>query len=129
MVDENWAQLAEELQSLLNLEAPPLAITFSLEVPVGVSRYAGRGPKPAQDGRTGKVSAGCVFWMKATDRTFTTMSILSRVRTGMPRDEVTCAIPSGRLRELLKKLRDTCAADNAVAQYAATDSLRFAEKC
>ena len=243
MVDENWAQLAEELQSLLNLEAPPLAITFSMEVPVGVSRYAGRGPKPAQDGRTGKVSAGCVFWMKATDRTFTTMSedhancsvgsvthgfktldevahnddvitlldsrwvtmdivptipvvkqrynyvtygplkeaqmdpdviflrlraiqlmilhdtipnlrfegkpqchiiaiakeqnevavsvgcMLSRVRTGMPSDEVTCAIPSGRLRELLKKLRDTCAADNAVAQYAATDSVRFAEKC
>ncbi len=106
MVDENWAQLAEELQSLLNLEAPPLAITFSMEVPVGVSRYAGRGPKPAQDGRTGKVPAGCVSWRKAVS----VGCMLSRVRTGMPSDEVTCAIPSGRLRELLKKLRDTCAA-------------------
>ncbi len=28
MVDENWAQLAEELQSLLNLEAPPLKTPF-----------------------------------------------------------------------------------------------------
>ncbi len=38
-------------------------------------------------------------------------------------------ILSRGFRELLKKLRDTCAADNAVAQYAATDSVRFAEKC
>ena len=26
------------------------------------------------DGRTGKVPAGCVFWMKATDRTFSTVA-------------------------------------------------------
>lgn len=29
-------------------------------------------PEPLEDGRTGAVPAGCVFWMHATDRTFST---------------------------------------------------------
>ena len=239
MTGERWTKVARELQSLLKLQTAPLAITFSMESPEGVSPYQGHVPKPTPDGRTGKVPAGCVFWMKATDRTFTTMSedhdncsvgsvthgfktledvanredigkllecgwvtmdtvpkiprvkhrynyvtygpveetkrdpdvvlirlnakqlmilhdaipelrfegkpqchiiavakeenevavsvgcMLSRVRTGMSNSEVTCAIPSGRLTEVLEKLKHTCAADNAVAQYAAEDSRRF----
>ncbi len=31
-------------------------------------------PPPLPDGRTGRVPAGCVFWMKAADRTFSTVA-------------------------------------------------------
>ena len=31
-------------------------------------------PAPLPDGRTGRVPAGCVFWMKAADRTFGTVA-------------------------------------------------------
>ena len=51
--------------------------------------------------------------------------MLSRVRTGMSNNEVTCAIPARRLRELLDKLRAANKADMAVAAYAAEDSKRF----
>lgn len=232
-------QLAVELQSLLNLQTPPLAITFTQQEPEGVSRYQSTMPAPAADGRTGAVPAGCVFWMKAVDRTFTTCEedhancsvgsvthgfkttedvggcldvatllqsgwvtmemvphipvvkthyncvtygpaelspiepdvvfmrvnakqamvmsdalpdlryegkpqchiiaiakeqnevalsvgcMLSRVRTGMPNTEMTCAIPATRLGEVVERLRQTCKADTAVATYAAEDSSRF----
>jgi uncharacterized protein (DUF169 family) len=52
--------------------------------------------------------------------------MLSRVRTGMPAEEVTCAIPAGRVGELLGRLRKAKAADAAVAAYAAEDARRFA---
>ena len=50
---------------------------------------------------------------------------LSRVRTGMPNAEMTCAIPAGQLGGLLERLAATAAADNAVARYAAEDMARF----
>ncbi|MGH8671396.1 MAG: DUF169 domain-containing protein, partial [Burkholderiales bacterium] len=196
-------------------------------------------PEPAADGRTGKVAAGCVFWIKAAGRTFTTQPqdhancsvgslthglkaleevvgnsdvatimeagwvtmevvpnipvvkrrpnyitygpledttlepdvvfirvsakqamvlsdalsdlefegkpqchiipiakeqkkvaisvgcMLSRVRTGMSNNEMTCAIPAERLAEVVEKLKATCRADHAVANYAAEDARRF----
>jgi uncharacterized protein (DUF169 family) len=199
-------------------------------------------PPPTPDGRTGKVSAGCVFWMKAVDRTFHTCAedhgncsvgslthgfitldvaakradvkalvdacwvtpevfphipvvkqrpkcvvygplsdtridpdvvflrlngkqamvlhdalpdlrfegkpqchiipiakeqgqvtlsvgcMLSRVRSGMPNTEVTCAIPGSKLEEIVKKLKTTCGADKAVAAYAAEDARRFGQR-
>src|SRR5690606_35285970 len=57
---------------ILGLQAPPLAITFSSDPPEGIPAFAADMPAPAPDGRTGSVPAGCVFWMKAQDRTFTT---------------------------------------------------------
>ena len=51
--------------------------------------------------------------------------MLSRVRTGLSNNEVTCAIPAPRLRELIERLRAARAADLAVAAYAAEDSRRF----
>lgn len=41
-------------------------------------------PESMPDGRTGKVPAGCVFWMKATDRSFTTA----------PEDHANCSVGS-----------------------------------
>ena len=240
MTETNWTELASELRERLSLQNPPLAITFSNEPPEGVSPYEAEMPEPTSDGRTGKVAAGCVFWMKAADATFTTVAedhancsvgsvthgfktledvganedvaallesgwvtmdvvpeipvvkerfqyvtygpladtnvapdvvfarlnakqlmilhdalpelhfegkpqchivaiakeqgqvavsvgcMLSRVRTGMPNGELTCAIPGSKLADVVAKLGTTCAADGAVAAYAASDAKRFA---
>lgn len=230
---------AQTLTSLLGLADPPLAISFSSEAPSGITRYKAEMPAPTPDGRTGKVPAGCVFWIKARDKTFTTVAedhgncsvgslthgfktleeagggadvaalvesewvspdvfphiptvsetpdfviygplseavsepdvvflrlngkqammlhdawpelrlegkpqchiipiakeagevalsvgcMLSRVRTGMSNNEMTCAIPSGKLDELLNRLETANAADVKVAAYASEDAKRF----
>ncbi len=51
--------------------------------------------------------------------------MLSRVRTGMPSAEMTCAIPGARLEEVVERLRTTCAIDGTVAAYASQDAARF----
>lgn len=241
MTTEDYKALASELSYILSLQSPPLAITFSQEPPRGVHGYDAGMPPPTADGRTGRVPAGCVFWIKAQDRTFTTSAedhancsvgsvthglkplgevtnnsdvaelvdagwvspevfpqipavqgaprhvtygplydtpiepdvvflrinakqamvltdavpeinfqgkpqchiiaiakdqnqvaisvgcMLSRVRTGMPNTEMTCAIPAGRLHEVVDRLRSACAADKAVAGYASDDSKRFGD--
>jgi uncharacterized protein (DUF169 family) len=235
----NWPQLAQDLHDTLNLTSPPIAITFSDDVPAGVDRYDAPMPDPTADGRTGRVPAGCVFWMKAAERTFSTVAddhancsvgsvthgfktldevagnadvaalldagwvtmdvvpqipvvrdkpgavtygpladtpidpdvvllritgkqlmvlsdalpglriegkpqchivavakqdgevaasvgcALSRVRTGMPATEMTCAIPAARLPDVVGALSRTAAADTTVARYAAQDAKRF----
>jgi uncharacterized protein (DUF169 family) len=65
-------QVAAELTSALHLDVPPIAITFSEKAPVEIPAFDEPMPGPTWDGRTGRVPAGCVFWMKATDRNFVT---------------------------------------------------------
>jgi len=239
MSTENWQDLAQSLTSKLKLQSPPIAITFAMREPEGVSRFGGSMPSPLPDGRTGAVPAGCVFWMKGTERTFSTVAedhgncsvgsvthgfktledvssnsdvaallesgwvsmdvvpkipvvktryrhviygpldrtptdpdvvlirvngtqlmilhdalphlrfegkpqchivaiakeenqiaasvgcMLSRVRTGMSANEMTCAIPATKLAEVTAALETTCLADGKVATYAAEDSKRF----
>jgi uncharacterized protein (DUF169 family) len=233
-----WGALATELTSLLRLDAPPIGITFSDERPAGVDAFDDPMPEPTPDGRTGRVPAGCVFWMKGAERTFSTVPedhgncsvgslthglidletaatradvgaiveagwvtpdvfphiptldskpgaitygplaetpvdpdvvfirvdgkqlmtlsdalpglkfegkpqchivpmaakgevaasvgcALSRVRTAMKPNEMTCAIPASRLEEVVGKLRSTVGADSAVATYAGEDKRRF----
>jgi uncharacterized protein (DUF169 family) len=236
----DWARLAGDLDAALHPTAPPIAITFSAEPPAGVDPFDAPMPAPTPDGRTGRVPAGCVFWMRATDRTFTTVAddhrncsvgsythglisleeaathsdvaallesgwvtmdmvpgipavsekpgaitygplaatpidpdvvllrlsaralmvlsdalpglkvegkpqchivamakehgevvasvgcALSRVRTGMPATDHTCAIPASRLPEVVEALQRTAATDTIVAKYAAEDARRFA---
>src|SRR3712207_1475802 len=69
-----WPDLARRLDGSLHPTAPPLAITFSAEPPPGVATFDDPMPAATADGRTGRVPAGCVFWMKAADRTFTTVA-------------------------------------------------------
>lgn len=71
---QDYAALGSELVDLLGLSAPPVAITFSDGQPEGAPRYDSPPPPAAADGRTGAVPAGCVFWMKATQRTFSTVA-------------------------------------------------------
>jgi len=240
MTKANWSGLASTLTSKLKLQSTPIGITFSGEAPGNAPRLAGRMPDPMPDGRTGAVPAGCVFWMKAADRTFSTVAedhgncsvgsvthgfktfeevssnsdvaallesgwvtmdvvphipvvktkhpfvtygpleqatvdpdvvlirvnatqlmilhdalpqlrfegkpqchivaiakeedqiaasvgcMLSRVRTGMSPNEMTCAIPASKLADVVEAVGRTCAADGRVATYAAEDSKRFA---
>jgi uncharacterized protein (DUF169 family) len=51
---------------------------------------------------------------------------LSRVRTGMPATDNTCAVPASRLSEVVEALERTAATDSIVARYAAEDARRFA---
>ena len=50
---------------------------------------------------------------------------LSRARTGMGDDELTCAIPSGRLSEIVSDLEGVVGADRQVVSYAHADAARF----
>lgn len=235
----SWTMLSAELDSLLKLQSPPLAITFTTVAPGGAAPFESPMPEPTDDGRTGRVPAGCVFWIKAADRTFTTEPadhgncsvgclthglktleeiagnsdvtalleagwvtmdvvpkiptvkeranfitygplaqtsvdpdvvflrlnskqammlsdavpelkfegkpqchiipmarenndvaisvgcMLSRVRTGMSNNEMTCAIPAGRLSEVVERLKTHATADNRLAAYASRDAQRF----
>jgi uncharacterized protein (DUF169 family) len=236
----NWADLAARLQAALSLASPPLAITFSDAPPAGVAPFSSPMPEPLDDGRTGRVAAGCVFWTHAAESTFSTVAddhancsvgslthgfktldevaansdvaalldsgwvtmdvvpqiptvrekpgavtygplaqtptdpdvvflrvngkqlmvlsdavpgiriegkpqchivavakeegeiaasvgcALSRVRTGMPATEMTCAIPASELSNVLEAIERNAVADASVARYAAEDARRFA---
>jgi len=76
--------IAGELTRLLGLAHPPLAITFATGPQEGVPSFDDPFPAPALDGRTGRVSAGCVFWVKGTERTFATA----------PEDHGNCSVGS-----------------------------------
>ena len=51
--------------------------------------------------------------------------MLSRVRTGMSNNEMTCAIPGPRLDEVVDRLEKAVAVDLTVAAYASQDAKRF----
>ena len=70
----DWQTLASTLADVLKLGPPPLAITFASEPPDGVPSFDEPMGAPADDGRMGRVPAGCVFWMKGAERTFTTVA-------------------------------------------------------
>jgi uncharacterized protein (DUF169 family) len=74
MTDRSWSRLADELTEVLNLGAPPIAITFSEQAPPEVPWFDAAMPAPTADGRTGRVAAGCVFWMRGAERTFATVA-------------------------------------------------------
>src|SRR5581483_1613101 len=79
-----WTRVSDELTSLLRLEAPPIGITFSSSRLDGVGLFDDPVPEATPDGRTGRVPAGCVFWMKGAERTFTTV----------PEDHGNCSVGS-----------------------------------
>jgi uncharacterized protein (DUF169 family) len=239
MRQEDCATLDQDLRALLGLAVPPIAIAFVEAPPPHLPRPAGARPAATPDGRTGAVPAGCVFWMKAVERSFATIAedhgncsvgsvthgfktfaeaasgadiaallaaewvtaeaasaipsvtekpgavlygplaeaafepevillrltgkqlmlvndawpelrfegkpqchiipiakesgavavssgcMLSRVRTGMSNNEVTCALPAARLAEFVARLTKAQDADFKVATYAAGDAQRF----
>ena len=235
----DWRTRSATLSDALHLTSPPIAITFAATAPDGVPAFDAPMPPPLPDGRTGRVPAGCVFWIEAATKTFSTAPedhgncsvgsvthgliplseaatrgdvaellaagwvtedmfpqipavaerpgaitygplgdspvepdvvllrlnakqlmvlsdalpglrvegkpqchivavakeqgeiaasvgcALSRARTGMPATEMTCAIPSGQVDDVIDRIQKTAAADAAVATYAADDAQRF----
>ncbi|WP_298209271.1 DUF169 domain-containing protein [Ferrimicrobium sp.] len=67
-------ELIARLSKLLTLDSPPIGITFSSTLPDSPPAFNAPMPTPLEDGRTGRVPAGCVFWMKAVDRPFSTVA-------------------------------------------------------
>ena len=100
---QDWKTMASELGSLLGLQTPPLAITFSERAPEGVARFESHVPEPLSDGRTGKVPAGCVFWMEAASKTFTTA----------PEDHGNCSV--GSLTHGLKSIAEVAGNSDVAA--------------
>ena len=235
----DYAAVANKIVDLLGLSVSPIAITFRDTVPDDMARYGGTYPPPTEDGRTGAVPAGCVFWVEGQNGTFATVPedhgncsvgslthglitldkaatrsdvkavceakwvdpevfphiptvasrpasiiygplsetptepdvvllrmvgkqvmqlhsavpslrfegkpqchivaiakergdvavsvgcMLSRLRTGMPNQEVTCAIPGSELGAVVRALKGVCEADRLVASYASEDGKRF----
>ena len=71
----NWSELSQRLTAALGVQVAPIGISFEAAVPAGVAPFADPMPEPHEvDGRTGRVAAGCVFWMKAPERTFSTVA-------------------------------------------------------
>jgi uncharacterized protein (DUF169 family) len=56
----NYAALSQELVDSLHLDQPPIALSFSNDAPVGISKHSGQAP------------AGCRFWQDAATSSFTT---------------------------------------------------------
>ena len=65
-------RLAETLSKALHLAVAPIAISFEDQDQTGVPAFDEPMSEPAADGRRGRVPAGCVFWVRAAERTFAT---------------------------------------------------------
>ena len=74
MMTSRFEHEAQALRSLLQLSAPPIAITFHDSVPPHPQPMEAPFATPTVSGRTGRAAAGCVFWMLATERGFTTVA-------------------------------------------------------
>lgn len=69
----DWRALADALSSALHLATPPIAISFDEAAPEGVAEFDEPMSDPTADGRAGRVPAGCVFWVRAAESSFTTV--------------------------------------------------------
>lgn len=103
MTTQDWAALSQGLADFLSLTAPPIAITFSPAPVEGVPQFNGTMPDSTPDGRTGRVPAGCVFWMKAADATFNTA----------PEDHFNCSV--GTFTHGLKTLEEVAGNQDVAA--------------
>ena len=73
-MSQDWNDLAGRLRASLALANPPIAISFRSGPVDGVAPFDAPMPEPLPDGRTGRVPAGCVFWMHAAESTFGTVA-------------------------------------------------------
>ncbi len=102
----DWRGLGEELSGALHLATPPIGITFSGARPPGVASFDAPMSEPADDGRRGRVAAGCVFWARAAAATFSTVA----------EDHGNCSV--GRLTHGLATLADVADNDDVAALLA-----------
>ncbi len=65
--------LSASLSGALHLAVAPIGISFGTGAPDGVTAFDEPMSEPAADGRAGRVPAGCVFWVRAAERSFSTV--------------------------------------------------------
>jgi uncharacterized protein (DUF169 family) len=71
--DTCWSELSARLVAALRPIAAPIGIAFCREGDANLApAFDAQRPTPNAAGRTGSVPAGCVFWIRATERTFAT---------------------------------------------------------
>lgn len=71
---EGWAALAARLTDALHLAVAPVGISFCDTVPAEPAAFDRPLSEPAEDGRRGRVPAGCVFWVHGAEGPFTTVA-------------------------------------------------------
>ena len=70
-----WQSISERLVSALKPYGPPIGISFLSDPGDSpFDRLEDAYPESNEHGRTGQVPAGCVFWMRAADASFTTIA-------------------------------------------------------
>lgn len=82
MAPTHWASLSERLSGALHLATAPVAIAFESKAPDDLPFFSDPISAPSEDGRAGRVPAGCVFWVRAADESFATD----------PRDHGNCSV-------------------------------------
>ena len=95
--------LADSLSKALHLAVAPIGISFASDAPAGVPAFDEPMSQPAADGRAGRVPAGCVFWVRAAERSFTTA----------PEDHGNCSV--GRYTHGLARLDEVAGNDDVAA--------------
>jgi uncharacterized protein (DUF169 family) len=68
-----WEAASNTLVELLQLEAPPIALSFTA-TGAALPPFDGEMSEPTQDDRTGRVPASCVFWAEAEHHGFSTVA-------------------------------------------------------
>ncbi|HTZ09824.1 MAG TPA: DUF169 domain-containing protein [Acidimicrobiales bacterium] len=104
--DADHRALADALAATLHLGVAPIGISFTERVPAGVPAFDEPMSEPAADGRAGRVPAGCVFWVRAAERSFTTV----------PEDHGNCSV--GRYTHGLAAMDDIAGNDDVATLLA-----------
>lgn len=99
----DWGALADRLADALHLAVAPVGISFAATVPTEPSAFDRPLSDPAEDGRQGRVPAGCVFWVHGADASFTTVA----------EDHGNCSV--GRVTHGFAELGDVIAKDDVAA--------------
>jgi uncharacterized protein (DUF169 family) len=107
-VASEWRDLSVRLTKALHLAVPPIFLAFQSERPEGVRQFDAAMSEPAADGRKGRVSASCVFWIQAgrDQGAFVTV----------PEDHGNCSV--GQLTHGLKSLDEVAGNDDVAALLA-----------
>ena len=74
MAHADWRGLGARLTDVLHLQSAPVGIAFGSAPPPGIAPFDAPMSEPADDGRTGRVAAGCVFWIHGAERAFSTLA-------------------------------------------------------
>ena len=138
LLGSGWVT-ARDTAGLPSVAGRPGAVTYGPlgETPPGVRpdvvllRVNGRQLMVLSDAVPGLVIGGkpqCHIVAIAKEQRLPAASVgcaLSRVRTGMGPEEMTCALPAGDLEALVAAIEATASTDSVVARYAAGDARRF----